>query len=115
MRNFRHWDVWLSSKKLVTIIYNVTNKFPDSEKFGIVSQMRRAAISIPLNIAEGAGRSTEKDFRSFLHIAMGSAFELETLLDISKDLGFLDAQNFTTLSTDLSSIQKQLNAFIKKL
>lgn len=115
MRNFRHWDVWLSSKKLVTIIYSVTNKFPDSEKFGIVSQMRRAAISIPLNIAEGAGRSTEKDFRSFSHIAMGSAFELETLLDISKDLGFLDAQNFTALSTDLSSIQKQLNAFIKKL
>ena len=115
MRNFRNWEVWLSSKKLVTTIYRITSQFPDAEKFGIISQMRRAAISIPLNIAEGAGRSTEKDFRSFLHIAMGSAFELETLLDISKDLGFLDSQTFSNLSQELTIIQKQLNAFIKKI
>lgn len=88
MRNFRNWEVWKNAKSLVKVIYQVTASFPDTEKFGLTNQIRRAAVSIPANIAEGAGRRTEKDFKNFLYIALGSAFELETLIDLSYDLSF---------------------------
>lgn len=92
MRNFRNWDVWKNGKVLVKDVYLLTVNFPESEKYSLVNQMRRASVSIPANIAEGAGRNTDKDFRSFLYVAFGSAFELETLIDLSFELDFISKE-----------------------
>ncbi len=115
MRNFRNWEVWNQSKKLVKQAYLVTSGFPDSEKFGLVSQIRRASVSIPCNIAEGAGRKSEKELRHFLHNAMGSAFELETLFELSADVGFIEKDTEERLKSELTEIMKKLNSFISKL
>jgi four helix bundle protein len=115
MRNFRHWDVYKNSRILVILVYRITEQFPDSEKFGLTSQMRRAGVSIVANIAEGAGRSTEKDFRHFLTMAIGSAFELEALIEVAKDLNFLPEEKKSEAFDQLLIIQKQLNSFISKL
>jgi len=82
-------EVWKLSIQLVKDIYLITKAFPDGEKFCLISQMRRAAISVPSNIAEGAGRRSKKEFGNFLNIALGSLTELETQLIISKELGYL--------------------------
>ena len=83
-------QVWKRSMELVEEVYRLTATLPQSEKYGIISQMNRAAISIPSNIAEGAGRNTLKEYLRFLHIATGSASELETLLQLTKRLGLND-------------------------
>lgn len=115
MRNFRSWEMYNNSKVLVKEVYVLTASFPDVEKFGIISQVRRAAVSIPTNIAEGAGRQTEKDFRNFLFIALGSAFEVETLIQLSIELGFINKEEQLGLLDRINHIQRQLNSFIKKL
>jgi len=85
----KNLEVWKLSVDFVKDIYTLTTNFPDEEKFGIISQLRRAVVSIPTNIAEGAARSTKKEFRNFLYIASGSLSEIDTLLTISKELGFI--------------------------
>lgn len=115
MRNFRNWEMYINSKVLVKEVYILTANFPDSEKFGLISQLRRAAISISANIAEGAGRQTDKDFRNFLFIALGSAFEVETLIDLSIDLDYMKKESQLGLLDRINHIQRQLNSFIKKL
>ena len=107
--------MYINSKALVKEIYVLTSSFPDSEKFGLISQLRRAAVSIPANIAEGAGRQTDKDFRNFLFIALGSAFEVETLIDLCIDLSFEKKESLTDLQDRINHVQRQLNSFIKKL
>jgi four helix bundle protein len=97
------------------LVYRITEQFPDSEKFGLTSQIRRAGVSIVANIAEGAGRSTEKDFRHFLTMAIGSAFELEALIEVAKDLNFLPEEKKSESFDQLLIIQRQLNSFISKL
>ena len=87
--NHKELDVWKKSMDLVEFIYKFSNSFPDSEKFGLTSQIRRAAVSIPSNIAEGAGRKSNKEFIQFLHIALGSLSELETQYIIAIRLGYL--------------------------
>lgn len=87
--DYRDLEVWRLSKTLAIEIYRATGRFPTEEKYGFVAQMRRASVSIPANIAEGHGRDTPGAYLSFLRIAQGSARELETLIDISGDLGFL--------------------------
>ncbi|MDE2079698.1 MAG: four helix bundle protein [Patescibacteria group bacterium] len=89
LRSYRDLIVWQKSKAFVKNAYVITASFPPGERFGLASQMRRAAVSIPSNIAEGRGRSTRKDFVSFLRIALGSVYELETQFEIAKDLGFV--------------------------
>lgn len=115
MRNFREYDVWKDSIEFVSSIYNVSNEFPENERYGITNQMRRAAVSIPSNIAEGASRSSEKDFGRFIEISIGSAYELETLLEISRIQKFISEQTFDTVIIDLHSIEKRLNALRSKL
>jgi len=115
MRNFRNWEMYINSRVLVKEVYILTADFPDSEKFGLISQLRRAAISISANIAEGAGRQTDKDFRNFLFIALGSAFEVEALIDLSIDLDYMKKESQLGLLDRINHIQKQLNSFIKKL
>ena len=115
MRNFWTWDVWKNSKELAINIYQITGSFPKEELFGLTSQIRRAAISISANIAEGAGRSTDKDFKHFLSISTGSAFELETLIIIAAEIDLIDNQSSTVILDKIDHIQRQLNNFMKKL
>jgi len=112
MRNFREIRVWKLGIKLTKEIYKISQKLPKSEKYGLCSQMQRSGVSVPSNIAEGASRSSEKDFCRFLEIALGSAFELETQLIIGKEINFLPDADYKTILTELHSIQKQINSLI---
>lgn len=99
MHRLKDLEIWKQSRILCTDIYSVTSDFPDAEKFGLTNQLRRASVSIPSNIAEGASRSSGKDFSRFLEIAIGSAYEVETQLLISSDLGFIDEQKLENNTT----------------
>jgi four helix bundle protein len=115
IRNFRDLEVWKLGKKIVTGIYKVTGNFPNSESYGLVSQMRRAAVSIPSNIAEGFNRFHNKEYRQFLYIALGSCAELETQLEISADLDFINDENKTEILDKISHETAMLRNLIKKL
>lgn len=115
VKTYKDLIVWNKSIELVRLLYEITKAFPKEELYGLTSQMRRSAVSIPSNIAEGAGRSTRKDYGQFLYIAYGSAFELETQLIIAKELGYLGAAEFEELSTLLCEISKMLRSLIQKL
>ena len=115
MHNYKELSVWNKSVALATDVYKLTSCFPKSEKYGLISQIRRSAISISSNIAEGAGRSTNKDFARYLHIANGSSYELETQLIISKNLFYINQSDFESLRNSLIEIQKMLYTFIKKM
>src|SRR5271165_393057 len=96
--SYRDLLVWQKSMALVKTIYNETRSFPKEELWGLSSQMRRAAVSVPCNIAEGQGRTSKREFKQFLAISRGSVLELETQLQIAADLGFLTAENAEQLS-----------------
>ena len=108
-------EVWKRSLNFVTKTYKVTTKFPDDEKFGLVSQMRRAAVSIPSNIAEGAARNSKKEFINFLHIAQGSTAELETQILISRNLDFVSQNQADPLLKELEEISKMIIGLQKSL
>jgi len=103
-------DVWKLGIELVAQIYKITSHFPATEKFGLTSQMQRAAVSIPSNIAEGAARNSEKEYIHFLYISLGSLAELETQLIISQKLGFLPDQ---LIYEDIEKLRRKLLKFIK--
>lgn len=114
MRPHKKLQVWNRAIDFVTRIYGITTKFPEIEKFGLISQMRRAAVSIPSNIAEGAGRQSKREFRQFLSIAQGSSAELETQLIISRNLEFLQDEADELLE-ELDHISMMLNGLIRSL
>ena len=114
MKPHKKLEAWKRSIEFVTKTYKVTQTFPDNETFGLVSQMRRAAISIPSNIAEGAARVSKKEFIRFLSIAQGSTSELETQLIISNNLGFLKEKDVALLD-ELDEISRMINGLIKSL
>ena len=101
-------EIWKRSLTLVTEIYKMTAQFPNEEKFGLVSQMRRAAVSIPSNIAEGAARNSRKEFINYLHIAQGSIAELETQIVISDKLNFIDSSQTEFLVREIDEISKMI-------
>ena len=101
-------DVWRTSMNAAQMIYKVTSSFPQEEKFGLVSQMRRAAVSIPSDIAEGAARQGKGEFRNFLSMAQGSLSELDTQMEIALGLGYLKSEDIDELSTLLLRIDKML-------
>lgn len=107
--------VWKESISFVTEIYRITEDFPKSENFGITSQIRRSAVSIPSNIAEGAARSSYKEFLHFLSISFGSAAELETQLIISKNLNYLDNPSFIKMNLWLETIRKMMVGLKKSI
>ncbi|WP_173198729.1 four helix bundle protein [Geobacter sp. SVR] len=111
MRDHKDLEVWQLSIDLVKEVYELTRRFPKEELFGLTAQMRRAAVSIPSNISEGAARQTGKEFIQFLFIALGSASELETQIIISEKLNYL--QNSDQLLMRLSSLKKLLNGLIR--
>jgi len=115
MHQFKELNVWQKGRKLVKDIYLSTKKFPQEELYGITSQIRRSAVSIPANIAEGCGRNSNPDLNRFLDIANGSAFELETLLILSSDLGFIPESEFLKLDSQLQEIQKMIYNFKQSL
>ena len=111
MHQFKELQIWKKSRLFCSKIYNVTASFPSEEKFGIINQLRRASVSIPSNIAEGSSRNSNKDFARFLEIAIGSAYEVETQLLISSDLGFINEENTTELINLLEEITKMTSRF----
>jgi len=113
MTTHKDLNVWKKSMNLVVLVYKVTGQFPKEELFGLVSQMRRAAVSIPSNIAEGHGRNSEKELTRFLYISLGSASELETQLLLSKELGFLNNESFNDLSNLNNEVIKMLTSLIR--
>ena len=113
MKNHKDLIVWQKSMDLVLAIYKATRSFPQEEMFGIVSQMRRASVSIPSNIAEGFGRLSEKETERFLSIALGSASELETQLIISKDLDFIPTDMAAELLDQNKKVIFMLSSLIK--
>lgn len=108
MNYFKELKVWQKSIELVTEAYIRSQKFPKEEVYGLTSQFRRSAISIPSNIAEGCGRNTDKNFSNFLSIALGSAFEFETQLIICKNLKFIDKNDFQQLENEVQHIQNMI-------
>ena len=116
-RGFSHRDliVWQKSMKLVSLVYTFSKEFPADERYGLTSQMRRAAVSVPSNIAEGRSRSSRKDFAQFLHISLGSVAELETQIEIAKNLSFGNNQGYTACMELLGEVRRMLLAFITKL
>lgn len=115
MHNYLQLKIWLEAMDLVETIYKVTNTFPSTEKFGIVSQMTRTAVSIPSNIAEGAGRETDKEFCHFLNIATGSAYELHTQVIICERVGLITPEQSSELQNAIKREQQQRWSLRKKL
>ena len=115
MRDFRDIKVWSKSHRFALEIYEVSRKFPKDERYGLTSQMRRAAASIPTNIAEGCGRGSEADFARFLQIAAGSASEVEYQLLLARDLKLLNQQTYELLHRDVTEVKRMLYSFISTL
>ena len=113
MKGFRNLKVWIKSHQLTLDIYKSTQQFPKEELFGLVSQLRRASTSIPTNIAEGSGRKSEKEFIQFLSIALGSANEVDYLIELSRDLGFISQEIWTQLDQEINEIQSMLFVLIR--
>jgi len=108
MRDFRKYEVWRISHELVLEVYSLTGNFPANEMYGITSQIRRASVSIPTNIAEGCGRTTDTEFARFIHISLGSGHEVEYLLQLSKDLKYLSEADYFNLNEKVNLIKRKL-------
>lgn len=113
MRTHKDLDVWKHSIELSKEIYLATKRYPKDERYGLTNQMRRAAVSIPSNIAEGAARSGNKEFTKFLYIAVGSASELDTQFEIAKAVKLGDSEQLAQLQARLSTITKMLYGLIR--
>jgi S23 ribosomal protein. len=109
--NFKNLIVWKKAVDLAVHIYELTAMFPNDEKFGITSQMRRSSVSIPSNIAEGTARNSSKSFSNSLDISLGESFELETQAIISNRVGLLEDETFETLTNQISEVQKLIVGF----
>jgi four helix bundle protein len=115
MHNYNNLQIWQQAMDLVEDIYKLTASFPIEEKFGLVSQMTRAAVSIPSNIAEGAGRNSDKDFAHFISIAIGSLYELNTQIVLSERLGYINQSQSQELQKKLDNLQRKSVSFKSKL
>lgn len=115
MHNFEELIVWKDSMKLTKSIYLVCLEFPGDERFGLTTQIKRSAVSVPSNIAEGAGRNSDKEFLRFLSISTGSLFELETQLLLAADLDFINLDKVNSLLDDVADLQKKLYRFCQQL
>jgi four helix bundle protein len=115
MQNYKDLLVWNKSHELVLEVYKLTKDFPKEETFGLSSPLRRAVVSIPTNIAEGSGRFTQKDFASFLQISLGSCQEVEYLIFLSNELGYLKEKGFEPLNKSIGEIKAMLISLIKKV
>jgi four helix bundle protein len=115
MHNFKELLVWQKAVDLVVKIYQSVEHFPNKEKFNLVSQMERAATSVPSNIAEGCGRNSNPAFKQFIGIALGSSYELETQIIISSRLGYLNEEESNDLLKGITEVQRMLNGLTTSL
>ncbi|NJX14109.1 four helix bundle protein [Tamlana crocina] len=115
MRDFRKLDIWKNGIELVKEVYKLSDHLPSEEKFGLRSQITRASISIPSNIAEGCSRNSETEFKRFLEIAMGSLFEVETQLIIAQELNFLEEKELESIFAFIKKEAKMINSLINKI
>lgn len=114
-RNFREYKVWQDAVVYASEVYKVTSGMPWFEKKGLCDQLQRAVVSISSNIAEGSAKPSDADFAKFLDIALGSAFEVETQLLISRNVGYIDEKLYNDLLTELNGIERQLNGLIHSI
>lgn len=115
MKDFRSLKVWGKAHMLTLAVYKSTEQFPKQELYSLTNQVQRAAVSIPANIAEGCGKDSDRELKRYFTIAMGSASELEYLLLLARDFGYLPISNYQFIQNDLIETRKMLNAFIQKL
>ena len=115
MRNFRNYDIWKSGMDIADKVYSLTDVFLKYETYGLADQLRRAAVSIPSNIAEGCSRTSEAEFAHYLEYSIGSCFEVETQLEIAKRRNYISEEKFNALLLSLQIEEKQLNQFISQL
>ena len=113
VKTHKDLDVWKKAMSFVTELYKITATFPKDERYGLTSQMRRAAVSIPSNISEGAARQSNKEFIQFLYIALGSNVEIETQLNIARNLNFINDETFEKMDEDQNEISRMLMGLIK--
>ena len=112
--SFKELEIYKRSKELLKQVYQITEKYPEREKYNVISQLRRSILSVPLNIAEGYGRQSKEDFKRFLKISLGSSNEVEALLDISMDLKYITEQEYEKLSKENNEIGKMIYRTIEK-
>jgi len=115
LKNYKELKVWQKSYGLCLKIYRITAKFPNEERYGLTSQIRRSVVSIPSNIAEGYGRKTTKDYIRMLYISYGSVCELETQILLAGDLDLIEKGELRTLNKDIAEIERMLKSLIKSL
>ena len=115
MHNFKELRVWKEAIELAKLVYKTSARFPEVEKYGLKSQVNRAAVSVPSNIAEGAGRGSNKEFAQFLKIALGSAHEVETQMILAEAFGYVTETENKQLMQQKADVQKMLNGLINKL
>ncbi|WP_404306268.1 four helix bundle protein [Neorhodopirellula lusitana] len=115
MKNFRDLLVWEKAHRFVLGIYSMTRAFPNSETYGLTSQLRRSAASIPSNLAEGCGRSTETELARFCDIAMGSACEADYQLLLARELNYIDEETYEESFQQIAEVQRMLASFTRKL
>ena len=115
MQDFRNVETWKKSHRLTLDVYRATAAFPKQELYGLTSQLRRSAASVPANIAEGCGRGSDADFARFLHIAMGSASELQYHLLLARDLSYLHEDSYRQLHANVAEVKRMLAGLIAKL
>ena len=113
--NFKELKIWKAAIRLTKEIYKITRDFPKEEIYGLTSQIRRSAVSVPSNIAEGCGRNTDKQLVNFLNISMGSLCELETQLIISKELGYLKEEKTKNILSNIDELERMINGFRTKI
>lgn len=114
-RNFRNYKVWRDAVDYATRVYRVTSEMPWFEKKGLCDQLQRAAVSISSNIAEGAAKPSDVEFAHFLDTSLGSAFEVETQLQISRNIGYIDDDLYNNLLADVNDIEKQISGLINNI
>jgi four helix bundle protein len=115
MRNYRDLQVWSKAHNLTLELYRISREFPRDEIYGITSQLRRAAVSIGANLAEGCGRRGSAELARFVRVALGSASELDYHLLLSRDLGFMTSDDFSTASVKLTEVRKMLTSFLQSV
>jgi four helix bundle protein len=115
LSNYKELKVWQKSYQLCLNIYKITKDFPKEEKYGLISQIRRATVSVPSNIAEGYGRKTTPEYIRFLYMAYGSNCELETQILLSQDLGYVSVEDTIRLQENIREVERMLKALIKSL
>ena len=115
MKLYQDLKIWMKARALVKQVYLASQNFPDDERFGLTSQIRRAIVSVPSNIAEGYGRNSSNDFRRFLRISLGSLYEVQTQLTLAHDLEFISEDAYSSLANEIIELIKMLTVFINRM